>query len=160
MKRSIKTLLLILTFSFLIFSFNSINKNQVTSQPEPDTRTETLLKFEAGNYNISWNNKYTFKTSLTKLDENTLSGNFCINNKIENCKVLGPITITRDGNNLIFKFFDNISRVSVDRPGEFDGSGTQTKDNEYSFLVNGEDGSGDNGTIRTYTNNRVILTKI
>ena len=148
MKNSIKTLFLFLTLSFVFINCNS---NDDAASEDDDT-SETLFKFEAGDYDISWAGA-PFKTTLTKTDENTLTGVFCVNNSIDNCQDIGPITIIRSENTATFHFSDVVCKISEDVPGDFNGTGTITNDNTYRFLVNGED------CKRTYTNNSVIFTK-
>ena len=146
--KKIALLFLIITVSFLSVNCKNINKTSKI------ITLDTSFKFEAGDYNISWEGS-PFKTTLTKIDAHTLTGRFCVNNYIDKCKDIGPITITRHENNVIFKFSDIKCRIkATNLPGEFIGNGTITKDNEYHFIVNGED------CKRTYTGKTVILTKI
>lgn len=155
MKNVAKALFLIMIVSFITISCNSKDDDNSPAIITDDVVVveDPIFEFEAGNYDISWEGS-PFKTTLTKVDENTLTGSFCLNNSINNCEDIGPITITRDENNITFKFNDTACRISEDLPGDFNGSGTITSNNVYSVSVSGED------CKRTYTNNRVIFTKI
>lgn len=152
-KKSNKSFFLIIILLFIIISCSGDDSDS----DEPITTTETpevIFKFEAGDYDISWDGS-PFKTKLVKEDENTLTGRFCLNNSISNCNDTGPIIITRDENTITFKFSDIICRiVATDLPGEFNGNGAITEDNQYRFVVNGEDCS------REYTNSIVTFIKI
>lgn len=162
MKKLIKNALLIFTLSLLTYSCDNEDDEKEITNPvvivdnENSDDQDIVFKFEEGDYNISWEGT-PYKTTLTKKDENTLTGQFCLNNSIDNCQEIGPITITRTENTniAVFEFQDTKCRISADVPGQFDGNGTITRDNIYSFSVDGDDCLED-----LYVNNRVILTKI
>lgn len=146
--KKIALLSLIVIFSFLSMNSKNIKKASKIKAPK------TSLKFEEGDYTILWEGA-PFKTSLTKVNKNTLTGRFCVNNSIKECKDIGPIIIKRYENNVIFKFSDIKCRVkTTNLPGEFKGNGTIFKDNEYHFIVNGKD------CKRTYKNKNVVFIKI
>ena len=159
MKKLIKNALLIFTLSILIYSCDNGDdeKDTLNSAIVVDENTDDqdiVFKFEQGDYNISWEGT-SYKTTLTKQGDNILTGQFCLNNSINNCEEIGPITITRTENSVAFDFQDTKCRISPDVPGQFDGNGTITRDNIYSFSV-----SGDDCTDNVYSNHRVIFTKI
>ncbi len=156
MKKVIHFFFLIVALFTFTTSCNDDDDNKTTETPTTNTPPETPVtsfKFEAGNYDVSWAG-HPFKAQLDKTNENTLSGIFCVNNNIENCKNIGPIVITKNGNDVIFKFNDLECKISDDRPGDFDGTGTITKDNVYELNVNGED------CVQKYENNKVVFTII
>lgn len=146
MKKAIKTFFLIITLS-LVTSSCSSDSNSDDSDSKTPKAPEEVLKFEAGDYDILWDDR-PFKTTLTKTNDDTLTGRFCANISANTCDDVGPITITRDKNRVFFKFSDNKCRIaSSGLPGEFMGNGTINKDNEYIFLINGQDCTGEQKNV-------------